>query len=81
MQSQYATTQFTDEFDFAAMNEKFKKDEVWGDLGKAKEIDKAEGAEDNAIYNLEGRGLIANNRKVVFWNLLCYLVLQFCIHC
>ncbi|CAL0313065.1 unnamed protein product [Lupinus luteus] len=39
--------EFTEEFDFEAMNEKFKKDEVWGSLGRA-----TEKVEDNDHYCL-----------------------------
>eukprot|EP00262_Sarcandra_glabra_P003217 TRINITY_DN137_c0_g1_i2.p1 TRINITY_DN137_c0_g1~~TRINITY_DN137_c0_g1_i2.p1 ORF type:complete len:586 (+),score=76.73 TRINITY_DN137_c0_g1_i2:153-1910(+) len=48
-------TKFTEDFDFIAMNEKFKKDEVWGHLGRTKgHRDKEEESkEDDVDYDLE----------------------------
>ncbi|OVA05050.1 FDF domain [Macleaya cordata] len=44
-------TKFTEDFDFMAMNEKFKKDEVWGHLGKSNKDKAGDGEENDGDYS------------------------------
>ncbi|XP_009768234.1 protein decapping 5-like isoform X2 [Nicotiana sylvestris] len=58
-----SSSEFTEEFDFVAMNEKFNKDEVWGYLGKAKQTAKTMDSEDIGNENKgneDGHGLDCN---------------------
>ncbi|GMI63863.1 decapping 5-like [Hibiscus trionum] len=57
-QSLYST-QFTEEFDFEAMNKKFKKDELWGYLGNAKQKDEAECMKDDVSGHKQALGILS----------------------
>lgn len=68
-------TNFTEEFDFTAMNEKFKKDEVWGHLGKsnkpqdANDVDYAQNEPDAELPNSGGKSVY--NKDDFFDSISC----------
>lgn len=66
---QYSASQFTEEFDFEAMNEKFKKDEVWGSLGMVTE--KVEAVEDYERCGLIPDSKPAYNKDDFFDSISC----------
>jgi len=70
---------FTEDFDFTAMNEKFKKDEVWGHLGKSNKKDGEENASDEDGGQDEDNGDVSNLEvKVIFLPSSLYLFAVSC---
>ncbi|KAM1375493.1 hypothetical protein ACFX2F_037338 [Malus domestica] len=69
-QSPYST-QFTEEFDFLAMNEKFKKDEVWGYLGQDKQRHSTERVDDSGTSGTGHNTKPAYNKDEFFDTISC----------
>ncbi|GBG82947.1 hypothetical protein CBR_g36473 [Chara braunii] len=53
---QQQAQQFTEDFDFIAMNERFKKEEVWGELGANLRADDKDKSSDSNAEAAEGSG-------------------------
>lgn len=57
-----SSIEFTEEFDFEAMNEKFKKSELWGFLGKSNQRNQNDYEEETAVDpNAEGKTKVFSN--------------------
>lgn len=80
LQSQNSINEFREEFDFEAMNEKFKKDEVWGYLGKEKKKHNCDDIEDDAIEQWSrdkaALGLVKNIDAKVSFKLFLYCLIS-----
>lgn len=57
-----SSIEYTEEFDFEAMNEKFNKSELWGYLGKSNQRNQNDYREETAIEpNAEGNVQVFSN--------------------
>ncbi|KFK31573.1 hypothetical protein AALP_AA6G129700 [Arabis alpina] len=64
--------EFTEEFDFEAMNEKFNKSELWGVLGKNNQRNQNDYREEPAVEpNAEGKANAAYNKDDFFDTISC----------
>ncbi|XP_031386709.1 protein decapping 5-like [Punica granatum] len=68
-----SVTRFTEDFDFIAMNEKFNKDEVWGNLGKSTKVHSKDKdgdaiASDEDDYGDEDDGEVSKNAAKPVYN-------------
>ncbi|KAL1222965.1 Decapping 5-like protein [Cardamine amara subsp. amara] len=62
-----SSNEFTEEFDFEAMNEKFKKSELWGYLGKTNQRNQNDYEEETTVEpNAEGKTKPAYNKDDFF---------------
>ncbi|XP_023639260.1 decapping 5-like protein isoform X2 [Capsella rubella] len=67
-----SSIEFTEEFDFEAMNEKFKKSELWGFLGQNNQRNQNANGEEIAIKpNAEGNAKPAYNKDDFFDTVSC----------
>lgn len=57
-----SSIEYTEEFDFEAMNEKFKKSELWGYLGQNNQRNQNDYREETAVEpNAEGKAKVFSN--------------------